>query len=122
MRCSECWCCSIGRGRSVLEWIANNWVELLFGEFAAGFTWAYRRLAKRVRDEIEDHRATKLGMQSLLRDRLIGAHAHYKSRGSITYHGLEAVLSMYEAYHTLGGNGTVTTVIEEIKELPVVED
>jgi hypothetical protein len=33
-------------------------------------------------------------------------------------YALESVLTMYEEYHNLGGNGTITQLVDELKELP----
>ena len=61
----------------------------------------------------------ELGIQALLRDRVVQAYYHYIERGWITLHGLEAAEKMYTEYHNLGGNGTVTKLMEDLRELPV---
>lgn len=66
--------------------------------------------------------AVELGVQALLRDRIIQAYYHYEERDWITLHGLENVNSLYEQYHALGGNGTVTTLVESLRELEVRDD
>ena len=101
-----------------MEWIIKYWAEAAFGVVAAGLTWGYRRLTKRVKAEIADQNALKTGVQSLLRDRIIQVHAHYMERGAIPIYGMENVLSMYNAYHELGGNGTVTKLVQGLKHLP----
>lgn len=40
----------------------------------------------------------------------------------ITLHGLENVNAMYKEYHALGGNGTVTALVNTIHELEVRDD
>ena len=40
-------------------------------------------------------------------------------REYITKHGLENFIEMYDAYHALGGNGMVTHLLEEVKELQI---
>ena len=66
--------------------------------------------------------ALELGVQALLRDRIIQAYYHYEERGWITLHGLENVNALYEQYHALGGNGTVTTLVSSLRELDVRDD
>lgn len=46
----------------------------------------------------------------------------YEERGWITLHGLENVNAMYKEYHALGGNGTVTALVNTIHELEVRDD
>lgn len=66
-------------------------------------------------------RALKMGMQAMMRDRIVQAYYHYIERGWITLHGLENVEKLYTEYHKLGGNGTVTKLVEDLRELPVKE-
>ena len=66
-------------------------------------------------------RALKMGMQAMVRDRIVQAYYHYHDRGWITLHGLENVEKLYAEYHKLGGNGTVTKLVEDLRELPVKE-
>ena len=101
-----------------MEWIAKYWIEAGFGVIVAALGWCYRRLARRVKAEIADQAALKNGVQALLRDRIIQAHGHYMERGTIPIYGMENVFSMYGAYHALGGNGTVTKLVEGLKKLP----
>lgn len=66
--------------------------------------------------------AVELGVQALLRDRIVQAYYHYTERDWITLHGLENVNAMYAQYHALGGNGTITALVENIRELEVRDD
>ena len=45
-------------------------------------------------------------------------HGRYVERGEIPIYAQENVQAMYQAYHELGGNGTVTKLVREIMELP----
>lgn len=67
-------------------------------------------------------KAVELGVQALLRDRIVQSYYHYEERGWITMHGLENVNAMYKQYHALGGNGTVTALVNTIHELEVRDD
>ena len=58
------------------------------------------------------------GVRALLRDRIIQAYNHYVDKGCCPIYGLENVERMYKAYHVLRGNGTVTRLVEELKQLP----
>ena len=43
----------------------------------------------------------------------------YHDQGYITLHGKEAMEKAYSAYHELGGNGTITGLMETIKNMEV---
>lgn len=63
--------------------------------------------------------ANSKGTMLLLRVQLIEYHEKWIERGYITKHGLENFIEMYNAYHSLGGNGMVTHLLEEVQELPI---
>lgn len=55
-------------------------------------------------------------------DRILQGYRYYRRSGGISAQDLETVTKLYEAYHALGGNGTVTTVYNKIKEIPIKEE
>ena len=59
------------------------------------------------------------GMCCILRKHLMDEHEVWMSRGYITSKALESGLLMYRAYKTLGGNGMIDHMEEEIRELPI---
>lgn len=96
----------------ILDYAAKWWLEWLFGLVAAAFICYIRSVKKK-------QSAFEVGLQALLRAEIIKSYDKYSERGTITLHGLEAVNLMYESYHALGGNGTITTLMGNMKELPV---
>ena len=72
-----------------------------------------------LKNQKKDRDANSRGTMLLLRVQLIEYHKEWKQRGYITKHGIENFLEMYDSYHALGGNGMVTHLLEEVKELPI---
>ena len=103
----------------MLEVIAKYWVEWACGLVATALLYGFRQLHKRQTKADERQRAVEKGVQALLRDRILQAYYHYSEHGWITLHGLENVESMYQEYHNLGGNGTVTKLLHDLRELEV---
>ena len=66
-----------------------------------------------------DRDANGKGTMLLLRVQLIEYHDRYVASGHIPFYALENFIEMYEAYHELGGNGTVTEMYKEILELEI---
>lgn len=93
---------------------AEWWLKWIFTLVGGGLIFVVRLLWRR-------QRATELGIQALLRDRILRAYYHYQERGTITLHGLENVNKLYEQYHNLGGNGTVTKLVNDLREMEVVD-
>lgn len=72
-----------------------------------------------LKNQKKDRDANSKGTMLLLRVQLIEYHAEWKARDYVTKHGLQNFLEMYDAYHALGGNGMVTELLNEVKELPI---
>lgn len=69
---------------------------------------------KSVRGQIK---ALKDGLLSLLRAEIIRSHDKYTDCGYCPIYAKEAAEKVYMAYHSLGGNGTVTTLYTELMNL-----
>ena len=72
-----------------------------------------------LKNQKKDRDANSKGTMLLLRVQLIEYHQKWTERRYITRHGLENFMEMYEAYHALGGNGMITQLLKEVKELPI---
>ena len=103
----------------MIEWLAKYWLEALFSGILTGLSFIVKMMWNRQKQEDCRQKAIELGIQALLRDRVVQAYYHYTERGWITLHGLEAAEKMYTEYYNLGGNGTVTKLMEDLRELPV---
>ena len=97
----------------------NYWVQWLCGLAAAGLTAGFRLLYRRQKRADQRQKVVEQGIQALLRDRIVQAYYHYSERGWITLHGLENVEVLYQEYHALGGNGAVTKLVDDLRELEV---
>ena len=92
---------------------AKWWMEWLFGIIAVALICWFRGFKKK-------QAALETGVQALLRGELVRSYDKYHERGSITLHGLEAIDLQYSAYHGLGGNGTITKLVADMKQLEVI--
>ena len=72
-----------------------------------------------LKQQKKDRDANSRGTMLMLRAKLIEYHKDWTQREYVTKHGLENFLEMYEAYHELGGNGMVTHLLEEVKDLQI---
>lgn len=100
------------------EWILQYWIEVLFGLIIAAIVAGYKRLYTKLIDKSKEQDAIKLGIQALLRNSIIQSYNHYMEKGCCPIYALENVTALYTQYHALGGNGTVTELMERLKDLP----
>ena len=98
----------------MLDWILRYWVEAIFGGLIALLGLGYRQLAK----QGKRWGAVGKGVEALLRDRIIQAYNHYTEKGYCPIYSRENIEKMYTEYDHLGGNGTVTELVDRIMELP----
>lgn len=97
------------------DWVIKYWIEELFILICSGMAVLYKKLQAKSKEQ----EAIKLGMQALLRDRIIQSYIHYQEKGFCPIYALENVNALYKQYHALGGNGTVTELVERLKEMPI---
>ena len=83
----------------------------------------YERRQEEIRIQNEQleaqNKATMLGVQALLRDRLLQAFRHYIQKGYADYNDRENVNNMYVNYEALGPNSVMEDLYEQFKELPM---
>ena len=60
----------------------------------------------------------KSGLQCLLRLEIIRAHEKYTDRKYCPIYARESITRAYDAYHALGGNGTIKDLYNHIKSRP----
>lgn len=75
--------------------------------------------AERDKNILEREQAINQSLRALCRDRILQGYRYYKHHGYITTADLETMTKLYDAYHALGGNGTITAVYDKICQLPI---
>ena len=86
-----------------------------------------RPLEKRVKDTEDanarveaQNLATMLGVQALLRDRLLQAFSHYLARGWIGADDRANIDNMYVQYEALGENNVISDIYNQVRALPSI--
>ena len=103
------------------EWITKYWVVWLFGLVIAGLTWAVRRMGARIHKAQDENQALRDGIRALLKVSIENECQRCQrekwcgpvKRGTIS--------DMYTSYKGLGGNGGVSSIVEQTLALPAVE-
>lgn len=66
------------------------------------------------------NKATMLGVQALLRDRLLQAFSHYLARGWISAGDRDNIENMYTQYEALGPNNVISDIYNQVRALPSI--
>ena len=106
----------------LLATIGKWWITWVLGLIGTGIITGFRVLYKRQKAAEIRQTALESGVQAILRDLILTSYYHYHEKGQITLHGLENVEVMYKSYHDLGGNGTMTHLVEVMREMEVIDE
>lgn len=63
--------------------------------------------------------AIMLGVQAILRDRLLQGYRHYYDKGYADYDDRQNLENIYTQYHALGANGVMDGMRQRFLELPM---
>lgn len=66
----------------------------------------------------QQNTALMLGIQAILRDRLLQGYRHYSEKGWADYDDRQNMENMYAQYHALGANGVMDGYRERFLALP----
>ena len=69
-----------------------------------------------------EYDALRTSLLALTRDRILHGYRYFKHKGNVSAQDLETINKLYIAYHTLGGNGTITAIYDKIVKLPIKEE
>ena len=104
------------------EWILKYWLEVVFGALITGLGIAYKVLAGKVKKARDENAAIRGGLRSLLRRQIIADCEDALSEGYCPTTTKDTIQDMYRSYHALGGNGTVTKLVDQLMDLPTLEE
>ena len=96
------------------EWVSKYWIEFVFGLITTVMGFVIKKLNRK----ISEQEAIKMGVQALLRDRILQAYNHHMERGFCPIYARENIQQLAEQYHNLGGNGVIDELLEKMKCLP----
>ena len=91
----------------MIDFIIKYWVEILLTSMTTGVAYVFKQYI-----------GLRNGMISLLRNELVRIYDHQSELGYCPSYMKENVKDLYESYHKLGGNGMITTIVNNLYELP----
>jgi hypothetical protein len=102
---------------TMITFISQYWIQVIFGLIITALTAGFKYLHKQNKIRSTEQCAVKLGIQALLRDRIIEQYNKYMDKDYIPIYAMDNVEAMYKEYHALGGNGTITELYKELLKL-----
>lgn len=102
----------------ILSYISTHWVEWLFAIAVALLGWGYRAIYTRLQQEQTKNEAIAEGVQSLLRESIVGNYNKYTDKGFCPIYAKDSLKRVYISYHKLGGNDVATELYKKILAMP----
>lgn len=91
----------------MIDFIIKYWIEFLLTGLTGGVVYVFRQ-----------YLGLKQGMQSLLRNEIVRIYDTQMKLGYCSSYMKENIKDMYESYHLLKGNGLVTSMVNQLYDLP----
>lgn len=102
----------------MVEYMMSHWVEWVFAVITAVATLGYRSVVRKLQEEHSRNEAIANGVQSLLRENIVGNYNKYLDLGYCPIYAKESIKKVYEAYHDLGGNDVATSLYQKVLAMP----
>lgn len=103
---------------AILAYVGAHWTEWLCTIVVAIVGLGYKSLSKRLKEERKQSEAIAEGVQSLLRESIVGNYNKYLDKGFCPIYAKESIKKVYTAYHNLGGNDVATSLYEKVLKMP----
>ena len=91
----------------MIAFVFRYWIELLLTTGSSTTIYI-----------IKQYISLKNGLKSLLRNEIIRIYEKYVQLGYCPSYMKENTSEMYNSYHKLGGNGMITSMMEDLYKLP----
>ncbi len=101
-----------------IQYIVSHLPEVIYSLTLAVLAFCGKHIWHIVQEDKVTQQGMQQGILTLLRSSIINNYNDYIERGYIPVYAMENVEQLYQAYHALGGNGTITKLYEELKALP----
>ena len=91
---------------------------IIGGSIAAVVKGWLEKQKQQAKKEEEEFKAIKLGIQAILRDRLIQGYHYYEDKGWADYEDRNSLENVYIQYEALGENGVMEDLHKKFLQLP----
>ena len=105
-----------------MNYLLENWMPFLTMLVQGGLLKyaykIYKDIMNHAEEQKEKDQAMKTAIRSLLRAEIISLCHKSQLTGYIALYNLENLNDMYNAYHLLGGNGSISKIYSKAIQLP----
>ena len=102
---------------NILAFIGAHWLEWLFTTILAVLSYLFKEMREQLQEEKKKNEAIAEGVQSLLRESIVGNYNRYSDKGFCPIYAKESMKKVYKAYHNLGGNDVATELYNKVLKM-----
>ena len=102
----------------IIAFIQASWLQWLFAGLMGALAWGYRNVSNQMKAYQKKSEAIAEGVQSLLRENIVGNYNKYSEKGYCPIYAKESIKKVYHAYHDLGGNDVASGLYEKLLKMP----
>lgn len=115
-------------------WVEQILTALGVSAIVSGVVLFFFQRAMKTRDEKQEeikqqnedlekqNKAIMMGVQAMLRDRLLQGYKHYIVKGWADYDDRSNLENIWTQYHALGANGVMDDMRSQFRQLPTQKD
>lgn len=100
------------------EFTVKWWVAWFFGCAGTGIVSGFGILCKKYKAMRCRQTSFEHGLQALLRAEIVKLYNEYIDMDELPFYERENIHALYDQYSKLGGNGTITDLVDALLNLP----
>jgi len=103
---------------TIYDFLLNNWVEWIFMVITAVLGMGYKKVITHQKEEAVKNNALCIGVQALLRDRIIQSYNEYSEKGYCPIYAKDNIKRLYKPYSELGVDDVIKELVTKLLQMP----
>ena len=104
--------------KNIWIYFAENWVEWFFMVITGVLGIGYKKVIRHQKEEATKNNALCIGVQALLRDRIIQSYNEYSEKGYCPIYAKDNIKRLYQPYSELGVDDVITELVSKLLQMP----
>ena len=102
----------------IYDFLLKNWVEWIFMIITATLGICYKKVIVHQKEEAVKNNALCIGVQALLRDRIIQSYNEYSEKGYCPIYAKDNIKRLYKPYSELGVDDVIKELVTKLLQMP----
>ena len=104
--------------KNIWIYFSENWVEWIFMIITGLLGLGYKKVIRHQQEESNKNNALCIGVQALLRDRIIQSYNEYSEKGYCPIYAKDNIKRLYQPYSELGVDDVITELVSKLLQMP----